>query len=1110
MKKLLLGFPILLFLGFLVFNRVEAAVLQADFSVLNGQSQSNPTQSLGAGLTGTFNSVEIKFQKTGFCFYQAWIREYISETEWLADVNSATRQYIPNGSKTCGGNPGFEQTDVWVASDYPTDIVFDPNKFYILFFYQLDGQLRGSASNVYPNGKFCSYGVYNGQPALCELTVKDIYFVLNVGGPPPQVSNLTQLKPDRTTSITEGGTTTDSTLVFQSELLAGSENFPIKLEVEVRKAGENFLGRATASSVFVFPGNTVSISTTLPNGFYHWQARAVDTYGVASEWQEFGVAGNMDFEVRAVPLHLISQTDSSALNNQYQSNPTQSLGTNLSGTFNSLEIKFQKTGFCFYQVWIREYNNEASWLVSAGSVTAQYIPTNSKSCGGNPGFEQTDVWTANNYPSPIVFDPAKFYVVFFYQLDAALRGSSSNNFLNGKFCSRGNYNGEPDTCEGTLKDIYFVLNVESGRDPVLIVPGILGSEEKDGVLILQPRLKSYDSLKLTFLANGYAENETLFDFPYNWRKSNVLTASLLKDKIQVIKNICQCGKVDIIAHSMGGLVAREYIQSNSYQNDVDQLIFLGTPHIGAPKAYLSWEGGTSGVELSIQDLLLDAILRQEAIEAGFGSFTDLNQILFNYIHSTSSPILSVQELLPIYDYLKDMDTDTLRTYPIGYPQNAFLENLNSPSSLVAIEQGGARITNIFSDDQLNTISLLKVRNDSSTLPLWEHGVPKEVGKGGGDGTVPTNSSLALDIANKTDFNIGGKHGDMPTNAIAKIFEILASQPPATVVTISPVERFLSIFGLSPVDILITAPDGRRVGKDFVTGQEINEIDGAFYTGFNTPNENIFIPGPLDGEYIITTQGTGSGSYEILAEYGREEAGLATSTSVSFTANTATGLVENLNFSLSSSTPGFSTIVPEDTTPPAIIHTLIPSEVIFNSSSTIFHFSAQDDLTGVFSLATTLDGQPIGDGAIINFAVPGQHTINIEAADFVGNVSTKTIDFDVVYNFGGFLPPIRTDGGGIYKRGRTVPVKFQLTDINNQFISTAVARLFVAKIQDGIVGTEEAPLSTSSAGTDNFFRYDQTENKYIYNLSTKTMSVGTWQLKVALDDGRNYTVIISIR
>ena len=40
----------------------------------------------------------------------------------------------------------------------------------------------------------------------------------------------------------------------------------------------------------------------------------------------------------------------------------------------------------------------------------------------------------------------------------------------------------------------------------------------------------------------------------------------------------------ILAHSMGGLTAREYIQSDFYQGDVDKLITFDTPHLGSGSA----------------------------------------------------------------------------------------------------------------------------------------------------------------------------------------------------------------------------------------------------------------------------------------------------------------------------------------------------------------------------------------------------------------------------------------------------------------------------------------------------------------------------------------------
>ena len=72
--------------------------------------------------------------------------------------------------------------------------------------------------------------------------------------------------------------------------------------------------------------------------------------------------------------------------------------------------------------------------------------------------------------------------------------------------------------------------------------------------------------------------------------------------------------MDVVAHSMGGLLAREYIESDYYDDDVDQLITVGTPHLGAPKDYVTWEAGEFlGLFAPVQK----RIFALEALENGY-------------------------------------------------------------------------------------------------------------------------------------------------------------------------------------------------------------------------------------------------------------------------------------------------------------------------------------------------------------------------------------------------------------------------------------------------------------------------------------------------------------
>ncbi|MHB1908697.1 MAG: PxKF domain-containing protein [Nitrososphaerales archaeon] len=114
-------------------------------------------------------------------------------------------------------------------------------------------------------------------------------------------------------------------------------------------------------------------------------------------------------------------------------------------------------------------------------------------------------------------------------------------------------------------------------------------------------------------------------------------------------------------------------------------------------------------------------------------------------------------------------------------------------------------------------------------------------------------------------------------------------------------------------------------------------------------------------------------------------------------------------------------------------------------------------------------------------------------------SSGSVNLQVIYHFGGFLAPLFNNGN--YKVGRTIPVKFQLTDANGNYISTAVAKIYV----DGNPG-----VSSGSSNSGNLFRYDSTSNQYIFNLSTTGLAVGPHTITVVLDDGMTYSVTINLR
>ncbi len=120
---------------------------------------------------------------------------------------------------------------------------------------------------------------------------------------PPTISEIDQFRSDGQTLIGEGTITTESTVVFKATL-NDSDNDQIKLQIELKEFNQPFNGQNLLESEFLPSGSEVSITrANLVNGQYHWRARAVDSRGATSDWQEFGEIGNVDFEVKLVPLY---------------------------------------------------------------------------------------------------------------------------------------------------------------------------------------------------------------------------------------------------------------------------------------------------------------------------------------------------------------------------------------------------------------------------------------------------------------------------------------------------------------------------------------------------------------------------------------------------------------------------------------------------------------------------------------------------------------------------------------------------------------------------------------------------------------------------------------
>jgi hypothetical protein len=223
----------------------------------------------------------------------------------------------------------------------------------------------------------------------------------------------------------------------------------------------------------------------------------------------------------------------------------------------------------------------------------------------------------------------------------------------------------------------------------------------------------------------------------------------------------------------------------------------------------------------------------------------------------------------------------------------------------------------------------------------------------------------------------------------------------------------------------------------------------------------------------------------------------TTTTVTCTATNSLGIEASASF----------TVTVQDTTRP--VFTNVPGTKVAAATST-----AGAIVTYTLPTATDSVGGPVPVSctpASGSTFAPGQKTVECTASDVWGN--TATASFVVWVQFqpadgAFFLPPIDAAGARTFNAGSTIPVKFKLTGASAG-IKNLVARLTMAKIVNGAVGPYQ-PAEATPPCDANTFRYDPATRQYIFNLSTKKMSKGTWSLRADLGDLVDHTINVTLR
>lgn len=473
---------------------------------------------------------------------------------------------------------------------------------------------------------------------------------------------------------------------------------------------------------------------------------------------------------------------------------------------------------------------------------------------------------------------------------------------------------------GLLSGLVGVTSAQSANEPVIIVPGFLASwnwkefigEDLPNKWQLTPLEgpNTYGNLIQSFVDQGYEMDKDLFLGLYDWRQSNLQSYGeyLMPVIDQALVN-SPTGKVDIVAHSMGGLLARSYIQSDDYRDDVDQLVMVATPNNGSSDAYLLWSGGKTPPSTDpFTKVGASFFLWQQGIKNP-GLYFSRKDIVQNVIPAA-------QELLPGYDFLVDDATGETISLSEMESQNPLLPVLNevpdfSMGPWATPDDILAPLTKLTIITGVDKPTFNKIHVDvghNSLLGKWKDGKPVkdklQPDSQDGDGTVLRESAYLpvyeLDtgggppVLSKNFFGdvLGNllpkayaqeltiiKHFfdiDMPdwgqqkvadsghrsilTDAIPQIHEQLGLPAPSNTYAYTPIpDDAMAVFIASPVEPVLISGDGKELSKDTNDfGGQANYIDAGDPAG----PKILIIQNPEDGDYDLQLSGVAEGDFHV--------------------------------------------------------------------------------------------------------------------------------------------------------------------------------------------------------------------------------------------------------
>lgn len=292
----------------------------------------------------------------------------------------------------------------------------------------------------------------------------------------------------------------------------------------------------------------------------------------------------------------------------------------------------------------------------------------------------------------------------------------------------------------TIDDLGDGIKATSLIQDTHFVPGLV---KIDGYTAIARRIQ--DEFDVT-------PGKNYFEFPYDWRRDNRVAAHQLERFINQHLPLwrdasgAKNAKVILIAHSMGGLVSRYYLEVLGGWQNCRALITFGTPYRGSVNALNYLVNGYKKLFVDLTDVMR--------------SFTSVYQLLPIYkMIQVGEQYQRVAETDNIPNLLRNKAEDALKFHrEIEAAQKINAQNEHYRNNFCTVPYVGTE------QKTYQSVQLL----DKELRICWE--VPPHVGNelNSGDGTVPRVSATPIEFDTNSQLRfysrfIAEKHGSLQNN-----------------------------------------------------------------------------------------------------------------------------------------------------------------------------------------------------------------------------------------------------------------------------------------------------------------------------------------------------------